>query len=50
MDSKCELLQIIKANSLLLSELYNNNLKIEIEVDVNPKLGSAKLKITEHIK
>ena len=43
--SKSEIIQHIKNYSIMLSKVYGDNIKIE--VDINPKIDSLKFKITE---
>jgi hypothetical protein len=32
----------------MLAAVYGDNIKIEIEIDINPKIDSLKFKVTEY--
>ncbi len=42
-----QIVETLKAQSLLLSKQYNG--KVKIEIDVNSKVGSSKVKVTEFL-
>ena len=43
--SKSEIIQSIKTHAIMLSKVYGDNIKIEI--DINPKIDSLKFRVTE---
>ena len=43
--SKKEIVQSIKTYAIMLSQVYGDNIKIEI--DINPKIDSLKFRVTE---
>ena len=47
LQKKTVALDLIKSQALALAKLYGGNIKIE--VDVNPAVQSAKVKITEFV-